>query len=129
VSAGLLLRSLASLVNLDPGFDPQNVTVASVSLDDARYKSVAANVRLFRETLDRIRQIPGVESAAVTLTPPYARQLNTFVRRIIGSQRTFTPANGTVNFDYVTPGLFEALRIPLLRGRTFTELDNAEAQK
>jgi predicted permease len=122
-AAGLLIRTFAKLMNLNPGFNPNHVTTASLSLHDARYSTTAAGARLFRESLDRIQQIPGVESAAVALRGPYERALN------IGAQVSGETTKFTVNFTYVTPGFFHALEIPLLRGRGFTDADNATAAK
>jgi predicted permease len=127
IGAGLLIRTVRSLMNLGPGFNPQNVMTASMSLHDARYDSTAAGARLFRETLVRIRQIPGVESAAVTLTLPYQRALNLDLDRVAGRQPVGTA--GITNFTYVTPGFFETLQIPLLRGRLLTDGDGPNAAK
>ena len=129
IAAGLLVRTLTGLMNLNPGFDPHNVTTASVVLNDARYKTTAAGVRLFRDTLDRIRQIPGIESASVTLNLPFAAQLNDNIGRILASNREIIPKNSIVNLNYATPGLFKTLRIPLLQGRTFTAADGPNARK
>lgn len=123
VAAGLLVRTFTILVNTNPGFDPNHVITATASLQDARYATAAAGARLFRESLEGIRQIPGVESAAVALTPPYARALNDGVQ-IVGSNK-----GGVTNFTYATPGLFETLRIHLLRGRLFTDADNFNAAR
>jgi predicted permease len=122
-AAGLLIRTFAKLMNLSPGFNPNHVITASLSLHDARYSTTAAGARLFRESLDRIQRIPGVESAAVALRAPYERALN------IGAQVSGDTAKFTVNFTYVTPGFFHTLEIPLLRGRGFTDADNATAAK
>jgi len=119
--AGLLVRTFSVLVNASPGFDPHHVITATASLQDARYASSAAGARLFRESLQRMRQIPGVESAGVALTPPYARALNEGVQ-IVGSSKS-----GVSNCTYATPGVFETLRMRLLRGRLFTDADNANA--
>ncbi len=127
VGAGLLIRTFAGLTNRDPGFNPNHVMTASLSLQDARYNTTAAGVRLFRESLDRIRQIPGVESAAVALSLPYQRPLNGGVERVTGHD--ISGKQQIVNFNYVTPGFFKTLQIPLLRGRGFTSADNAHAEK
>jgi predicted permease len=127
VSAGLLLRTLFTLLHIDPGFRAQNVVTASLSLQDARYKTMADTTRLFRDSLDQIDAIPGIESAAVALSLPYQRALNVNIANISG--RPVTSHYGLVNFVYATPSFFEALRIPLLRGRFFTDRDNAGASK
>src|SRR5262249_8733693 len=63
--AGLLIRTLAFLETLPPGFDANNVLTAKISLDDARYRDRQAFNRLLQESLAAMKRIPGVESAAV----------------------------------------------------------------
>ncbi|HEY7306156.1 MAG TPA: ABC transporter permease [Bryobacteraceae bacterium] len=126
-AAGLLIRTFSSLMNRNPGFNPNHVMSASLSLQDARYNTAAAGVRLFRESLERIRAIPGVESAAVALSLPYQRPLNIGVERITGHD--VSGKEQIINCTYVTPGFFETLQIPLLRGRVLTEADTVAADK
>lgn len=125
VSAGLLLRSFAHLRGLDPGFDPNRVLTASFSLQDARYKDPAAVGRLFRDGIERMRQIPGVESAAVTLSLPFESALNVGFHRLDGPAAREQGRTEITNITYVTPGYFETLRIPLRRGRSLQESDSA----
>jgi predicted permease len=127
VGAGLMIRTVRSLMNLGPGFNPQNVMTASMSLHDARYVTTAAGVRLFRETLAQMRQIPSVESAAVALTLPYQRALNLDLDQVAGKQPAGTA--GITDFTYVTPEFFETLQISLLRGRPLVEADGPNAAK
>ena len=123
VSAGLLVRTFVHLRTLDPGFDPSNVITATVSLQDARYHDVAQVDRLFSDTLERIRRMPGVESAGVALGLPYTRLLN------LGFKPLDTAADtrrGTItNLSYVTPGYLEALRVPLVQGRSLNAGDTS----
>jgi predicted permease len=121
VSAGLLVRTLEYLNGLNPGFDARNVISAEASLQDARYSTSAAVNLLYRRTLERIRAIPGVESAAVALTLPYERPLNDGFKTLDGDD---TRGHG-VEVVYVTPGYFESLRIPLRQGRGIRETDGA----
>lgn len=125
VSAGLLVRTFATLVGADPGFDPHHVIVASASLQDARYQTSAQGARLFRDSIDRIEQIPGVESAAAALSPPYGRPLNDCITSVNG--RKLDSAHGFcgVTFIYATAGMFKTLRMHLLRGSFFTASDSA----
>jgi predicted permease len=120
VGAGLLLRTFAYLQGLNPGFDPRHVMTAQLSLQDARYRKSAQVNRLFDESLDRIRKLPGVEAAAVGLSLPFERPLNSGFR-IPGGD-----SEGS-EFVSVTPGFFETLRIPLLAGAYFTDSDAASA--
>lgn len=125
IASGLLIRTFTNLVNLNAGFNPNHVMTASVSLEDARYQTTASGVRLFRDTLERIQQIPGVESAAVALTTPFERPLNDNVRRVAGRM----PRDGITDLSWATPNLFETLQIPLLRGRVLMEADDSNAAK
>ena len=122
VSAGLLVRTLAYVDGLNPGFDTRNVITAQVSLEDARYRTNAAVNRLFHASLERMRHIPGVQSAAVALTLPYERPLNMGFRTLDGD----LTVNRGVETVYVTPEYFDTLRIPLLRGRDFRDSDTLE---
>ena len=123
VGAGLMLRTLSYLDGLNPGFDTRNVISAQVSLQDARYKTSAAVNRLYSESLERIRHIPGVESAAVALTLPYERPLNDGFRILDGDDRSMRGSEAV----YVTPGYFETMRIPVLRGREFLDSDTPQS--
>jgi predicted permease len=123
--AGLLIRTLIYLETLPPGFDPNNVMTAQLSLDDARYHDSASFQKLLQQSVSAMRRIPSVESAAVGLSLPYERGLNTGVTIADGAETGKTHMTSAV---YVTPEYFHVLRIPLLAGRTFTESDTAESQ-
>ena len=125
VSAGLLLRTFVHLRTLSPGFDPSSLTTASISLQDKRYEDAAKVNRLFDDTLASIRRQPGVEAAGVTLGLPYTRLLNLGFGRVEGA--TAEDKGGATNLSYITPGYIEALRLPLRRGRTFTDADRPDS--
>jgi predicted permease len=127
IGAGLLIRTLAHLMNLNPGFNPDHVITASLSLQDARYRTTAAGARLFRESLARIRELPGVESAAVILNLPYQQALNLNVQSISG--QPVTRDGGLTNFIYGTPEMFATLQMPLLQGRVFQDSDRPNSFK
>lgn len=121
VGAGLLIRTFMYLETLPAGFDPANVVAVSASLEDARYETTEAIEPMFVRSLERLRAMPGVESAAISLGLPYERILNMGARIVNGSTRSdfvFTTAT------YVTPGYFETLRLPLIGGRTFRDSDS-----
>ncbi len=123
VSAGLLVRTLLWLEHQDAGFDPRHVMTAQTSLNDARYQTAASVNALYRKGLEEIRRIPGVESAAVALTLPYQRPLNSGFR-IVGEK-----SGHAAETIYVTPGYFEALKMRVVSGRAFRDGDTANAQK
>lgn len=125
ISAGLLVRSLAYLNGLNPGFDTHNVLTAQTSLQDARYRTNANVNRLYTQSLEQIRRIPGVESAAVALSLPYETPLNDMVRpiEVANSQDRISEV------VYATPGYFETMRIPIVEGRSVRDSDSPASAK
>lgn len=123
IGAGLLIRTFAHLMGLQPGFDSRNVITASLSLQDARYAAAEKVNELYDQSLVRIREIPGVEAAAVGLSLPYQRALNDGFTRLDGSN-----FQSITNLTYITPDYFKALRMTLLRGRGFTPADRAQSR-
>jgi len=123
MGAGLLIRTFTFLQGRNPGFDASHVITAQLSLEDARYSTCQAVNRLFDQSLDRMRDLPGVESAAVALTLPYKRALNIGIRLMDGQQAD--AQYKITNMFYITPEYFRVLRIPLLRGRVFTLSDTS----
>ena len=124
-ASGLLIRTLIHLETLPPGFTSAGVMTAKASLDDARYRDPAAFRKLLDETTAAMRQIPGVENAAVGLTLPYERTLNDGF-----TLRDGPNAGKQIGADelYVTPGYFDTLKIQLLQGRVFTAEDGPTTQ-
>jgi predicted permease len=125
IGAGLLLRTLDTLTSAQPGFDSTGVVTGRVSLQDARYQTSAAVNALFARTIERLRQSPQVQDAAVALTLPYERAMNEGWRKA-GEARAQQEA---LNYTYVTPGYFSALKVPLVRGRLLNERDAADSPR
>lgn len=122
VGAGLLIRTFVYLETLPVGFDPTNVVTLSASLEDARYEKHENVEQLFARSLERLRRLPGVDAAAISLGLPYERILNMGARIVNGAEQSdFIFSTAT----YVTPGYFETLRLPLVAGRTFRDSDTA----
>src|SRR5439155_9783103 len=92
---------------------------------DARYQTPEKVSQFFDASLSRMRQINGVENAAAALTLPYERALNLGARWV--GAKPGAEQIPIMNQTYVTPGYFETLRIPLIRGRVFTDADVAAA--
>jgi predicted permease len=124
-ASGLLIRTLIYFQSLPPGFNPSGVLTAKASLDDLNYRSPAAFQRLMDQSTAAMRQIPGVENAAVGLSLPYERALNDNVTLRDDAQAGREILTAEV---YATPGYFETLQIPLLAGRAFADSDNAQSQ-
>jgi len=126
VGAGLLMRTFVHLRQLDPGFDPSGVITASVSLQDARYRTADQVTRLVAQTLARVTQAPGVTSAAVSLGLPYERLLNLGFRHLDGPEAA-SPQGRMTSATYAAGDLFGTLRIPLYAGRTFDARDRMDS--
>jgi macrolide transport system ATP-binding/permease protein len=124
--SGLLIRSLVHLETLPPGFNPNGVIVAKASLDDVRFHDPAAFRKLLDEGTAAMRKIPGVQNAAVGLSLPYERTLNSGVTLSDGKEAGQQDGTDVV---YVTPGYFGTLQMPLLAGRVFTDADGPNAQR
>jgi putative ABC transport system permease protein len=127
VGAGLLMRSFVRLQRVDVGFDPTGVQVASIRLPDARYPDTARYEAFYSTLLDRVRQAPGVQSAALVSSAPFAGP-NTGMTFVI-PEKPPGPGEPAPDADYraVTAGYFRTVRIGLLRGRDFTSADRRGA--
>ena len=123
--AGLLIRTLVYLRTLPPGFNPENVVVAKASLDDARYNDRVSFLQLLNQSTAAIKNIPGVDSAAVGLSVPYERALNYAVKVADGQQ---AGEQDMTNLVYVTPAYFATLQIPLRAGRLLSASDTSASQ-
>jgi predicted permease len=123
--SGLLIRSLIHLQTLPPGFDPHGVITAQASLDQADYHDPARFTTLMQESVAAMQRIPGVTQAAVGLSLPYERGLNSGVMVKDGKQAGQRSMTSEI---YVTPGYFNTLGIPLRDGRAFTVSDTATSE-
>jgi macrolide transport system ATP-binding/permease protein len=124
-ASGLLIRTLIHLQTLPPGFNPNGVMVAKASLDDVRFHDPAAFRKLLDDSTATMRQIPGVQDAAVGLSVPYEVAINDGVIISDGKKAGLQDATDVV---YVTPGYFATLQMPLLAGRLFTDADGPASQ-
>src|ERR1700735_1918209 len=125
VSAGLLIRSLIRLQNVNPGFDPHNVMTASLDLPDAKY-SDPKKAEFFRELAPLLNALPGVQSAAAVFPLPMSGDEIRTSFQIEGRPVAKSDEPHT-SVRVVTPNYFGTMRIPLLQGRDFTERDDAKA--
>jgi predicted permease len=125
IGAGLLIRTSLALRGVNPGFDPHNVLTMQMSVSEARFVTGAGMDDFIRESLQRIDALPGVERSAMSCCLPletvWQAPLIIQGRQLNGRFHAFA------GWTFVSPGYFETLRIPLLRGRTFTESDTASA--
>ncbi|HET6228749.1 MAG TPA: ABC transporter permease [Longimicrobiaceae bacterium] len=131
IAAGLLLKSLARLQSVPPGFDVDGVLTMRLDLVDARYPTPAAKVDYYRRVLERMAALPGVTGAGAIQLLPLTSQNWHFP--YVAQDHPIAPGSpeGTVlpdaDFRIVTPGYFRAMRIRLLQGRPLAATDAAES--
>ncbi len=129
IGAGLLLRSLSRLQQVDVGFHPEGVMTASFTLPEARYKDAAAVVGFFRSALERLRTLPGAKSAAAAYPMPFGEGAESRSFTIYGRAALPNQPVKLARICGITPDFFATLRIPLKSGRAFTDQDSREAPR
>jgi len=134
VGAGLLVRSFDRLLGVSPGFQASHVLTMELSLPETKYKTPAEIVPFYRQFLERVRALPGVEAAGAVHNLPLSGSYfsgGVMIEDTAASNVRRDPAThfATIEADRrpVTPGYFEAMLIPLLEGRRFTEGDDPQA--
>jgi putative ABC transport system permease protein len=127
VGAGLLVSSFLRLREVNPGFDAQDVSTTNLSLAEAKYPDAEKQARAFSEILGRVGSTPGIEAAAVIFPLPFsgAGAANTFI--IDGRPAERPEEKPVANYRAISADYFKVMRVPLLRGRTFSERDGANA--
>jgi putative ABC transport system permease protein len=127
IGAGLMMKSLYRLLEVDPGFRPERVLTMGMDLRAQQYSEDPAVLNFWQQLIDRVSALPGVQSAAVGTVIPLT---DSHSRSDVTIEGMALPTPG--NFPHpdvhiVSPGYITALGIPLLRGRTFTDQDNEKA--
>ncbi len=129
VGAGLMLKSLHRLMQVDPGFRPQRVLTMELNLRTEQYAKDTAAANFWQRLLDNVRVLPGVESAAVGTVVPLMGNHN---RADITLEGLPLPTPGNFphpDYHNISPGYLHTLGVPLLRGRDFTVQDNENTER
>jgi putative ABC transport system permease protein len=124
IGAALLIRTFVALRGVGPGFEAQNVLTMEMSLNGELYQKTAGVAQLLREGRERVNAIPGVEVSAAGFWLPNDVEDNASFRF---DGRTTEQGCCVTKWMSVTPGYLNLFGIPVLRGRDFTETDNADA--
>lgn len=126
IGAGLLLKSFARLRAVNPGFDTHNLLTVWIRLNATRYPDRVTRPAFFKQVLDRVAGLPGVQSVAVIDAPPWSGTVGSYTFEIEG-QPAVAAAERPFAYDHVvSPNFFRTAEIPLLAGRTFTDADDAQ---
>ncbi|HXW56344.1 MAG TPA: ABC transporter permease [Candidatus Cybelea sp.] len=123
--AGLLLRSLWALSHMNPGFGPEHIVTARITPNESFCNDRGRCDQFYRNLLERVRGIPGVSDAATVNTLPLDGRVNKRSQHVEG--RVPAPGEPDPLFwqNVVSPDYFRLMRIPVLRGRDFTNADGA----
>lgn len=125
VGAGLMIKSFVRLSGVDAGFDAENVLTLAVSLPGAKYPESEQQTAFFRQLISRIGSLTGVQSAGAVSAVPLTGWQNKTSFAIDGRQEI----SQTEELHAASPGYFQAMGIPLLRGRDFTEQDHMNTER
>lgn len=126
IGCSLLVRGIYVLEHQKLGFKPDHILTAGVALDHARYSDSSQQIVFVRSLISRLKQIPGIEDAAVASNLP-ASGFGGVQIRIKGEPELPASQQRTASNVVVTTDYFQVSGVPLLRGRTFTETDDANA--
>jgi predicted permease len=128
VGSGLLLRTIRHLWSVNPGFDASHVITFKVGLSPSLTNTAASTRIAYRQLLDRIRHIPGVEAADLTNIVPLSNQDNSGPFWL-GTQVPASPQDAPhALYFWAGPSYLEVMKIPLLRGRFFTAADTSKSE-
>jgi predicted permease len=127
IAAGLMIRSIGRLLDIDPGFDPRGVLTMQLSMSGKAYASDAAVVAYGDRIIDRVRALPGVVDAALAGQVPLGGNIDRWGLHVDG--RPPSADDPSAERYSVTPGYFALMRIPLRAGRLITDADRANTER
>ena len=127
IGSGLLIRSLVKALEVNPGFRADHVLALDVNLPLPKYKEKPSWVSFMNQAVERIRNLPGVESASAVMCPPLVGDCWDSVFSM--DDRPVPPQAELPNavFNNIEPGYFQTMQTPLLAGRSFTAADTASS--
>jgi putative ABC transport system permease protein len=126
IGSGLLIRTSLALRAVAPGFDANNVLTMRMSFTGPRFQTAASVEQAIRAGVERLRTLPGVVSASASCCVPLEGGYGLGFK-ILGRPMAQGESEGGGAWTTVSPGYFEVFKIPVIRGRTFTELDDQGA--
>ena len=125
--AGLLIKSLWLLGRVSPGFNPKDVLAARLSLPDLKYPQGIERAALFKRVIERLEAIPGVASVGGVNDLPFSGSETSTSFDIEGMPLRSAGEIRLADRRDISPGYFNAMGIPLLKGREFTDQDNGDS--
>ena len=129
IGAGLMIRSFARLQRVSPGFEAKNLLTMNISLPRQKYQKNQQISAFFDQLFERIRSVPGVEVVAGIDPLPMSGNDGTTGFVVEGAPPRAVGDRPEVGERTATPDYFHAMRIPLLKGRAFSERDREDAPR
>jgi putative ABC transport system permease protein len=129
VGAGLLVRSFVALQRVDPGFDPNHLLTFSVALPQSKYDQPARLSAFYAQALDRLRALPGVESAGAVLSLPMSQSNFGLTFSIEGRPDPPPGKENATGYQLASSDYFKTLSIPVVAGRPFRSGDGEAGRK
>ena len=128
IGAGLMTLSFSRVLAVHPGFQPQGVVTAGLSLPESRYKDEASLRSFATRLLEDLGSAPGAQAAAITTMLPFGGSRNASAISIVG--HTLAPGENppVPGFNMISPNYFKAMGIPLLQGRAFAGSDGESSE-
>jgi predicted permease len=123
IGAGLMIKTFVLLNRVDPGLHPENVLTLNFAIGGKKYAETEARAPFVSSVLQRVEQLPGVQSAAVVTDTPLSGDNDAIGFSIEGRPDPAPDQKIVLNVNVVGPGYLRTLGIPLLKGRDFTERD------
>jgi len=124
IGAGLLLKSFVRLRAVNPGLNTHSLLTMWIRLSATRYPEAARRHDFFKQVLDRVSALPGVQSAAVIDAPPWSGAVGSYTFEIEGRPPVPSAERPIASPHVVSPNFFRTAAIPLLHGRNFTDTDD-----
>ncbi|HEY6216222.1 MAG TPA: ABC transporter permease [Pyrinomonadaceae bacterium] len=129
LAAGLLVRSFNKLVNIDLGFNRDNVLTARISLPRSTYKDPTQTQAFYDDLLQRLKSLPGIESAGMINHTPLSGFGIIAFTQIEDNPHLDREKDSPLGIGSVSSDYFQTMKIPLLSGRTYDTRDGADGQK
>ena len=128
IGSGLLIKSFLKIQEVNPGFSTRNVLTAQIALPAAHYANAAARIAFWNQLVDRVRAIPGASSVGLTSNVPFNGNVGSGSYTIVG--RTLGPGEAEPHGrqEVVGGDYFNAMEIPIVKGRTFASTDVVGSQ-
>jgi len=127
VGAGLMIRSFLLLSRVETGVDTRNVLALDFSLYESKYAQSHVRTDFLQQVAEGVRNLPGVKSASWATSLPLSGDSDQDSFSIVGQPEPGPGKPRSASFNVVGPGYFKTLRIPLMRGRDFTDHDTEAA--